>query len=93
MADLWTPPKVAQLRHRPKQRTVTLRDGRRAKVTVDDSTTVIQVESDERLDAIVRPDVIRMKVQRFWGPHGHPRPEGPLKGKDGVYGPRRRAPR
>ena len=60
-----------------------------AKVTIDDSSTVIQVESDERLDAIVRPDVVRLKVQRFWGPHGHPKPEGPLKGKEGRYGPPR----
>jgi hypothetical protein len=90
MSGLWTPAQgIALLKMRPKQRTVTLRDGRRAKVTIDDSATVIQVEHDERLDAIVRPDVVRLKVQRFWGPHGHPKPEGPLKGKEGRYGPPR----
>ncbi len=90
--DLWTPARgVAQLRRRPTKRTVTLPNGERALVTVDDSQTVMQVETDERLDAIVRPDVIRIKVQRFWGPHGHPKREGPLKGKEGRYGPPRRA--
>jgi hypothetical protein len=90
MPQLWTPAQgIAQLKHRAKQRTVTLPNGERAKVTVDDSGHVTQVERDERLDAIVRPDVIRIKVVRFWGPHGHPRREGPLKGKEGRYGPRR----
>jgi hypothetical protein len=65
--QLWTPPaRVAQLRHRPKQRTVTLPSGERAKVTVDDTATVIHIERAERLDAVVRPDVIRLKIQRFW---------------------------
>jgi hypothetical protein len=94
MSSLWTPSAgIAQLRRRARRRTVTLPSGERALVTVDDSGTVTQIERAERLDAIVRPDVIRIKVQRFWGPHGHPKPEGPLKGKDGKYGPRRRAPR
>jgi hypothetical protein len=94
MSELWTPSQgVAQLKHRPKQRTVTLPNGQRAKVTVDDSGHVTHVEFGERVDAIVRPDVIRIKVQRFWGPHGHPQPEGPLKGKDGTYGSRGAAPR
>jgi hypothetical protein len=66
MPDLWTPPTVAQLRRRPRQRTVTLPGGERAKVTVDDSGTVIHIERAERLDAVVRPDVIRLKIRRFW---------------------------
>lgn len=93
---LWTPGQApAQLRHRPQKRTVTLPNGQRAKVTVDDSGTVTQIEYGERLDAVVRPDVIRLKVRRFWGPHGHPDPAGPFKGKEGTYvvGPRRPAPR
>lgn len=93
---LWTPGRApAQLRRRAKERTVTLANGKRAKVTVDDSGTVIHIEHDETLDAIVRPDVIRLKVRRFWGPHGHPQHDGPLKGKEGTYaiGPRRPAPR
>ena len=86
-SEIWTPPTgVAQLRHRSTRRTVTLPDGRRAKVTTDDSGIVTQVEFEDRLDAIVRPNVIQLKVQRFWGAHGHPTPEGPLKGKEGTYG-------
>jgi hypothetical protein len=94
VSGLWTPSTgVAQLKKRAQQRIVTLPNGERALVTVDDSGTVTQVEHGEVLDAIVRPDVIRIKVQRFWGPHGHPKLEGPLKGKDGIYGPARRAGR
>lgn len=86
MAALWTPPTgIAQLKRRPMKRTVILSNGEKALVTVDDSGTVTQVEHGEQLDAIVRPDTIRIKVQRFWGAHGHPKPEGPLKGKDGRY--------
>jgi hypothetical protein len=48
------------LRMRATERLVTLRDGRRAKVTVDDSGTVTQIESDEQLDAIVRPKTVRL---------------------------------
>jgi hypothetical protein len=89
VSGLWTPPTgVAQLRHRARKRTVTLPGGERALVTVDDSGTVIHIERGERLDAVVRPDVIRLKVRRYWGPHGHPDPEGPLRGKEGRYGPR-----
>jgi len=84
---LWTPSTgIAQLRHRATERTVTLPDGRHARVTTDDSGQVTQIEVGERLDAVVRPDVIQLKVQRFWGAHGHPTPEGPLKGKEGTYG-------
>lgn len=51
------------LRHRATKRTVTLRDGRRALVTVDDSGTVMQVETAERLDAIVRPKTVTVKIK------------------------------
>jgi hypothetical protein len=87
MGQLWTPATgVAQLKHRARERTMRLPNGKLAKVSIDDSSTVIHIEDDEHQDAIVRPDVIRIKVQRFWGPHGHPQREGPLKGKDGTYG-------
>jgi len=62
MADksrIWTP---ALLRHRAKKRTVTLPDGRRALITVDDSGTVTQIESADRLDAIVRPKTVRLRI-------------------------------
>lgn len=90
-APLWLPPKVAHLRHRATKRTVTLANGKRVLVTVDDSGTVTHIEHDDHRDAIVRPQTIRLKVQRFWGPHGHPKPVGPLEGKEGTYGPGRRA--
>jgi hypothetical protein len=68
MADekprLWTP---ALLRHRAKKRTVTLPDGRRALITVDDSGTVTQIETAERLDAVVRPKTVTIKVLRKGG--------------------------
>lgn len=68
MTQLWTPPAgVALLRLHATERTVTLRDGRRAKVTVDDSGTVTQVESGDRLDAIVRPKTVRIQIHRRGG--------------------------
>lgn len=53
------------LRMRPKRRTVTLRNGQRAKVTEDDSGTVTQIETDEQLHGIVTPKTIRLKVNRI----------------------------
>jgi hypothetical protein len=49
------------LRLRPKQRTVTLRNGRRAKVTEDDSGTVTQIETDDQLHGIVTPKTITIR--------------------------------
>ena len=49
------------LRHRRRVRTVTLRDGRRAKVTVDDSGTVTQIETDDQLHGIVTPQTITVR--------------------------------
>lgn len=63
-SKLWTPATgVAQLRMRATKRTVTLRDGRRALVTVDDSGTVTQIECGDRLDAIVRPKTVRLEIR------------------------------
>jgi hypothetical protein len=53
------------LRMRPKQRTVTLRNGQRAKVTKDDSGTVTQIETDEQLHGIATPKTIRLKLGRI----------------------------
>lgn len=67
MADspLWTPPAgFAFLRHRATKKTVTLNDGRRALVTVDDSGTVTHIETAEQLDAIVRPKTVRILVKK-----------------------------
>lgn len=49
--------------NRRSTRTVTLRTGERAKVTVDDSGTVMQIETTERMDAVVRPKSVRLKFR------------------------------
>jgi hypothetical protein len=62
---LWTPGRApALLTHRATVRTVTLPNGQRAKVTTDDSGTVTHVEYGDRVDAIVRPATVQLKVQR-----------------------------
>lgn len=64
-SGLWVPGAgPALLRHRPKKRTVTLPSGERALVTVDDSGTVQQIETAERLDAIVRPRTVTVRIHR-----------------------------
>lgn len=63
-SGLWVP---GLLTHRPKKRTVTLPSGERALVTVDDSDTVTQIETAERLDAIVRPKTVRIQLRRQGG--------------------------
>lgn len=54
---------VGLLRHRPKVRTITLPNGERAKVTIDDSGTVKHIEHGDVLDAVVRPKTIRFKLK------------------------------
>jgi hypothetical protein len=65
---LWTPPTGVTLlgprKYVAKERIVTLPSGERVRVTIDDSTTVTQVEHDHTLDAIVRPKTVTVKVQR-----------------------------
>ena len=51
------------LRFRAKTRTVTLPNGERAKVTIDDSGTVRHVEHGDHLDATVRPGTIRLVLR------------------------------
>lgn len=63
-SGLWVPHGASLLRHRATKKTVTLRDGRRALVTVDDSGTVTQIETAEALDAIVRPKTVRIQIRR-----------------------------
>lgn len=63
--ELWTPPRgVGLLRHHAVRRTVTLPDGTRALVTVDDSGTVKQIETADRLDAVVRPKTVTIKIRK-----------------------------
>lgn len=67
-SGLWVPGAgPALLRHRPKKRTVTLPSGERALVTVDDSGTVKQIETGDRLDAVVRPRTVRVQIRRTGG--------------------------
>ncbi len=68
--NLWVPPPgVGLLRFHATTRTVTMPNGERAKVTIDDSGTVLHRERNEGLDALVRPKTIRMKLTRG-GVHG-----------------------
>lgn len=55
------------LTHRATKRTVTLKSGERALVTTDDSGTATQIETAERLDAIVRPKTVRIQLRRQGG--------------------------
>lgn len=61
-SGLWVPTSAAFLRHRARVRTVTLPSGERAKVTTDDSGTVTHIETADRMDAIVRPNVVRLRT-------------------------------
>ena len=61
-SGLWIAHNFNVLRMRARQRTVTLPNGERAKVTIDDSGTVKHVEHGDVLDAVVRPATIRRKV-------------------------------
>jgi hypothetical protein len=63
MPSLWKPPTgIALIRQRRRERTVTLPDGTRAKVTVEGSEQagfVQQTETDDRLDGTAYPRTIR----------------------------------
>jgi hypothetical protein len=50
-------------KHRATERIVTLPNGKRARVTVDDSGTVQHTETDDRLDALVRPRTTTIKIR------------------------------
>lgn len=53
----------AFLRMRARTRTITLPNGERAKVTIDDSGTVRHVEHGDHLDATVRPATVRLVLK------------------------------
>lgn len=63
-SGLWVPSSFNINRMRARTKTVTLPTGERAKVTWDDSGTTRHTETDERLDALVRPRTITLKVRR-----------------------------
>ena len=64
-SGLFIAPNFNFLRMRKRQRIDTLPSGERVKVTIDDSGHVKQVEHDDHLDGIVRPDPIRMALRPF----------------------------
>lgn len=66
-SGLWVAHGFNFLRHRATKKTVTLKSGERALVTVDDSGTVTQVETANRLDAIVRPKTVRVQIRKKGG--------------------------
>lgn len=69
--NLWVPPRgVGLLRFHARTKTVTLPNGERAKVTIDDSGTVLHRERTEGLDALVRPKTIRLTIQKGGAVHG-----------------------
>ena len=65
---LWTPGDgptlIGPRRYVARERIVTLPTGERVRVSIDDSGTVTQVEHHHSLDAIVRPNTIRVQVRR-----------------------------
>lgn len=64
-SGLWVAPNFGFLKMRKRERTVTLPNGERAKVTIDDSGTVKQVEHGDVLDGYVTPQPIRLKLAPF----------------------------
>ena len=70
-AGLWIAPNFNFLKFRRRSKTVTLPNGERAKITVDDSGIVRQVEHGDILDGIVRPHPILMELKpRMVAPRG-----------------------
>ena len=61
---IWTPPEGIGLIRSPIVRTVRLRDGRWAKVTVDDSRTVQSTETDDGIDCVVRPRSVTIQLAK-----------------------------
>ena len=63
-SGLWVAHGFNFLKYRATKKTVTLKTGERALVTVDDSGTVTHIETTERLDAVVRPKTVKVKYVR-----------------------------
>jgi len=53
---------VSLLKFRARKKTVTMANGERALITVDDSGTVLHREHGDHLDAVVRPKTIRLRI-------------------------------
>lgn len=70
-SGLWVPGAGVNFHaERDTKRTRNLPNGERALITIDDSGTVMQVlrsrrlSDDERLDAVVRPKTVRLRIRR-----------------------------
>lgn len=63
-SGLWLAPNFSFLKMRKRSKTVTLPNGERAKITIDDSGTVKQVEHGDHLDGYVRPATIHYKLRQ-----------------------------
>jgi 6-pyruvoyl-tetrahydropterin synthase len=69
-SGLWIPHAFSFWEHRKTKRTINLPTGERALVSVDDSGTVMQIlrsarlRADEKLDAVVRPKTVRIRIRR-----------------------------
>lgn len=49
--------------HKATERIIELPNGKRARLWIDDSGTVRQIEEDHRLHAAVRPNVVQYKLR------------------------------
>lgn len=70
-SGLWVPGHGVPFQaNRSTTRTRTLPSGERALISIDDSGTVMQIlrsrrlSDDERLDAVVRPKTVRIRMRR-----------------------------
>lgn len=62
-SGLWLPHGFNFAEERRTVRTVTLPNGKRAKVTVDDSGTVMHQEDDTGISAVVRPRTVKIQIR------------------------------
>lgn len=62
-SGLWVANRTDFTERRKTVRTVTLPNGKRCKVSVDDSGTVMHTETDDGIDAVVRPKTVRIKIR------------------------------
>lgn len=69
-SGLYVPAAYSFQENRNTRRTTTLPSGERALITVDDSGHVMHIlrsrrmEADEKLDAVVRPRTVRLRIRR-----------------------------
>lgn len=62
-SGLWVPREFDFREHRKTRKTITLASGVRALRTIDDSGTVMQIETPDQLHAVVRPRTVRFRLR------------------------------